>query len=116
MNELGPAQIVWPLMTVLVAVAAVASAVVSIANARKRVPPLPEELAKTYATKDEVSDAYNRLSDRIDREIRLICDNNAEHVRKLDALFSTTNHANAETQRSLGRIEGKLDSHLEAHS
>ena len=115
MNGLSPDQLVWPLISVLSSVAVIVSVIVAVIKLNRRAPPLPEELAKNYATKVEVSEVHKRLSDRIDREIRLICENNADHNRKLDSLISTTNHSALETQRALGRIEGKLDSHLEQH-
>lgn len=114
MNELGPGQIIWPLLTILVSIAAIASVIIGAAKLR-RMPPLPEELAKMYATKRELADARKELNDRVDREMKVIGECNAEQTRKLDSLITTTNHSAMETQRSLGRIEGKLDAHLEQH-
>lgn len=115
MNELSPSQILWPLLTILVSIAAIASVIIGAAKLR-RIPPLPEELAKTYATKKELSEVRREFNDRVDREMKIIGECNAEQTRKLDSLISTTNHSAMETQRSLGRIEGKLDAHLEQHT
>ena len=110
MNELGPAQIIWPLLTIAVAIAFIAAV-----KLNRRFPPLPEELAKTYATQDMLDSNFDAVHDRIDREVSAIRGSQAETSRKLDALIATTNRTSEEAQRSLGRIEGKLDAHLEQH-
>ncbi len=112
MNELAPGQILWPLLTVAVSIASIGSVVVGAIKLGKRIPPLPEELAKVYATKVEVRNGMEAINARIDREIQLIRDTSGDTSEKLDALITTTNHNAMNTERALGRIEGKLDAHL----
>lgn len=116
MNELSPGQILWPLLSIISSLSAIAVGIIAVIKLNRRIPPLPEEVAKIYATKIEVQDLSSHLNDRIDREMMLIGQCNAEQTRKIDALITTTNHSAQDTQRALGRIEGKLDAHLEAHS
>ena len=115
MNELGPSQIIWPLLTIAVAIASIASVIIAAVKLNRRFPPLAEELAKTYATQDMLDSKFDAVNDRIDREVSAIRGSQAETSRKLDSLIATTNRTSEETQRSLGRIEGKLDAHLEQH-
>lgn len=118
MNEIGPGQIIWPLLTILVSVSAVAAVFL---GSRRR-PPLAEELAKSYVTKKDCENLRQDINDRIDREIRLILSANVEQSKKLDALIATTGQTARDTDRSLGRIEGKieglqgaLDQHIKEH-
>lgn len=115
MNTIAPDQIIWPLISVLSSVAVIVAVIVAIVKLNRRSPPLPEELAKIYATKLEVHSLGQQVNSRIDREMDLIGKSNVEQTRKLDSLIITTNRSSEETQRSLGRIEGKLDAHLEQH-
>lgn len=114
-DAIQPAQILWPIITILVALASLAGVAIAWYGVRKRTPPLAEELAKVYATKTELGTNIGAINDRIDREMSLIRHNASENSRKLDGLITTTNRTSEEAQRSLGRIEGKLDAHLEAH-
>lgn len=115
MNEIAPGQLIWPLMSVLSSVAVIVGMIIAVIKLNRRIPPLPEEVAKTYATRVEMQALGKQVNERIDREMKIIGECNAEQTRKLDSLISTTNHSAMETQRSLGRIEGKLDAHLEQH-
>ena len=116
MNEISPGQIIWPLMSVLSSVAVIVGMIIGFIKLNRRTPPLAEELAEKYATKTLLDARVAALNDRVDREIRIIRDGHIETSRKLDGLITTTNRTSEETQRSLGRIEGKLDAHLEQHA
>jgi hypothetical protein len=116
MPELSPGQIIWPLMSILSSVAVIAGMIIAIVKLNRRIPPMAEEAAKTYATKIEMQELGRQINDRIDREMDFIGKSNADQTRKLDSLITTTNRSSEETQRSLGRIEGKLDAHLEQHA
>lgn len=74
----------------------------------RRDPPLPEELAKEYVRKPELSTAVEILNSRISREIGMLRKDFETQDGKLDSLIATTNQISRDTQRSLGRIEGKL--------
>ena len=115
MNELGPAQIIWPLLTIAVAIASIASVIIAAVKLNSRMPPLAEELAKNYATRDELDKEVKSLNIRIDREVGMLLSSSAEHSLKLDALIATTSQTARDTERALGRIEGKLDQHIKEH-
>lgn len=115
MNELGPAQIIWPLLTIAVAIASIASVIIAAVKLNRRVPPLAEEIAANYATREELDNEVRDLNKRIDREVNAILSMNIDQGKKLDALIATTNKTALDTERALGRIEGKLDTHLEQH-
>lgn len=106
MNE---AQFAWPLISVLASVSAIVVAVVAVVKLNRRQPPLAEELAKNYATRCELDEEVKGLNDRIDREISLILSSTSEQSKKLDALITTTGQTARDTDRSLGRIEGKIE-------
>ncbi len=114
-DAIQPSQIIWPIISILVAMASIAGVAIAWYGVRRRNPPIAEELAKVYATKTDLCANIAAVNDRIDREMSLIRHNAAENSRKLDSLITTTNHTAMQTERSLGRIEGKLDAHLEAH-
>lgn len=109
MTELSPGQILWPLLSILSSVAVIASVVVAVIRLNRRSPPLAEDIAKFYATKDELHDQCDNLNKRIDREMRMILASDAEQNRKLDSISSTTNKTAQDTERALGRIEGKIE-------
>lgn len=122
MTELSPGQILWPLLSILSSGAVILSVVVAVIKLNRRTPPLPEEVAKIYATKGELHDQCSNLSGRIDREIGMILASDAAQNRKLNSIITTTSHTARETDRSLGRIEGKiegiqgaLDQHIKEH-
>lgn len=102
-------QIAGPLISVLAAVATIAVAIVAIIKLNRRQPPLAEELAKNYATRRELDEEVQCLNDRIDREVRLILSSSVEQSKKLDSLIATTGQTARDTDRSLGRIEGKIE-------
>ena len=108
-DAIQPAQIAWPIITLLVACATIAGAAIAWYGVKKRTPPLAEELAKVYATKSEVCANIDAVNDRIDREVLVIRSNQAETSRKLDDLITTTNRTSEAFERSLGRIEGMLE-------
>jgi biopolymer transport protein ExbB/TolQ len=123
---MSEAQIAWPLISVVGSlvgtVTAIIVAIVAVMKLNRRQPPLAEYLAKNYALRTDLDDEVKELNNRIDREIRLILAANIEQSKKLDALIATTGQTARDTDRSLGRIEGKieglqgaLDQHIKEH-
>ena len=108
MNEIPPGQILWPILTILVSLSSIGGLAVSWYKASRRTPPLPEEIAREYVRKPELSTAVEILNSRISREVGMLRDGFEAQGRKIDTLISTTNHIALTTERSLGRIEGKL--------
>lgn len=84
-----PAEIVWPLLCLLAQVAAILGGLAML----RRNPPLPEQVAKEYATKQELEKEVEALSKRLDY---------LEH-----SLLNEVRSASA----SIGRIEGALGIH-----
>ena len=86
---MDPGQILWPLLSV---VATVATVVGGLAMLRRN-PPLPEQVAKEYATKAELQAEVADLSRRLDY---------LEH-----SLLNEVRNAST----AIGRIEGALGIH-----
>lgn len=105
---MGPHDIIWPMITIGVALSSIAGTVVSILRLR-RAPPIAEEVAKTYASKAELSREVTRLEVRMDHGITTLRADYAAQEQKLDRLTATIQTQARETERALGRIEGALD-------
>ena len=108
MTDILPGQIIWPIIAILVSLSSIGGFVLSAYKTSRRDPPLPEELAKEYVRKPELSTAVEILNSRISREIGMLRDSFESQGRKIDTLIQTTNHIAMNTERTLGRIEGKI--------
>lgn len=93
MNEVLPEQIIWPIITIIATITAVASGIVGMVNSRRRNPPLAEELAKIYATKTELKDVRARFDKCRDDHADQSCNAN----KTINAQF-------ADIQRTLGQM------------
>ena len=96
MQQILPDQIIWPIIIILSSLSSLAGVVVAVYRTR-RMPPLPEEIAKTYATKAELCSLTHRI-ESADNDLR-------EQLSRMD---SSWNHQIRDIMRSLGRIEGKV--------
>jgi len=112
MTQITPDQILWPIITILVALASLSGVGIAWYGVSKRTPPIPEDLAKNYVQKPELHSAVSVLNAKIEREIGIIRACTDDSSKKLDQILSTANRNAMDTERSLGRIEGKLDEHL----
>jgi len=101
----------------LAALAALVNYVVSIVAAFRRSPPLPEEVAKAYATKREVAELKQEIKterERVDKILAkqfdlirgLTSETNERYIR-LESSINTWQHG---IERLIGKIEGKVDS------
>ena len=116
--------IIGAAVVALAALAALVSYVVSIVRGFQamrheanppRNPPLPEELAKSYATKREIAELKQEIKgerERIDKIlakqfdlIRGLTDANTERFSRLESSISTWQLG---VERMIGRIEGKV--------
>lgn len=113
------------LASIIGAVAGVSNIVKNIAVTRAardpaRTPPLPEELAKVYATKTELLAMREELRstckanhehvDKIHNDIfNLIRRTQTEIVTKLDKLGTEISEWQRGIERQIGKIEGKLE-------
>lgn len=95
MNEIP--QIVWPLICIAVAIAQIVTAW---AQAR-RTPPLPEQLAKEYVTKDEFR-----------RELDALRDDNAAQNAAINSLSKSLSSEIKQMSAAIGRLQGTLDTLL----
>jgi hypothetical protein len=109
MNE---AQLAWPLISILGSVAAIVVGVVAVVKLNRRVPPLPEEMAKNYIHKPEFNAAVCGINSRIDGVSQQSNNAVARLADKFDALINTLHRNAMDTERALGRIEGKLNEHV----
>ncbi len=95
MNEIP--QIVWPLICIAVAIAQIVTAW---AQAR-RTPPLPEQLAKEYVTKEELR-----------RELKSLRDDNAIQNATINSLSKSLSSEIKQMSLAIGRLEGTLSTLL----
>ena len=86
---MNPSEIAWPVICLVAQVAAILGGIAML----RRNPPLPEQVAKEYATKQELEKEVQALSKRLDY---------LEH-----SLLNEVRTASA----SIGRIEGALGIH-----
>ena len=108
--------IIGAAVVALAALAALVNYVVSIVAAFRRSPPLPEELAKAYATKREIAELKQEIKgerERIDKIlakqfdlIRGLTDANTERFSRLESSISSWQLG---IERMIGRIEGKVN-------
>ena len=112
--------IIGAAVVALAALAALVSYVLSIVRSFSRNPPLPEELAKGYATKQELANEITELKDELKAEreridkilakqfdlIRGLTDANTERFSRLESSISSWQLG---VERMIGRIEGKVN-------
>lgn len=97
--------IIGAVVVALAALAALVNYVISIVRGFRRDPPLPEELAKSYATKHEIAELKDELQaerHRVDGILR-------QQFDLLRELTEKTNQWQLGVERMIGRIEGKVD-------
>ena len=94
---MDPSQIVWPVILFLVALAQIVTAW---AQAR-RTPPLPEQLAKDYVTKDELK-----------HEIELLRSENARQTDAINTLTKTITSEIKQQSAAVGRLQGTVEAIL----
>lgn len=97
--------IIGAAVVALAALAAIVNNVVSIVRGFRRDPPLPEELAKAYATKQEIAELKLELKAERDR----IDDIMNQQFNRLRELTEKTNQWQLGVERMIGRIEGKVN-------
>ena len=111
--------IIGAAVVALAALAALVNYVVSIVRGFSRTPPLPEEMAKAYATKRELEVEIARLWKELKDErqrvdgilkqqfdlIRGLTDANTERFSRLESSISSWQLG---IERMIGRIEGKV--------
>ncbi|MBR2066641.1 MAG: hypothetical protein IKB52_00730 [Kiritimatiellae bacterium] len=97
--------IIGAAVVALAALAAIVNNVVSIVRGFRRDPPLPEELAKAYATKQEIAELKLELKAERDR----IDDIMNQQFNLLRELTEKTNQWQLGVERMIGRIEGKVN-------
>ena len=88
-----PSQIIWPLILIAVAAAQVVTAWAMI----RRTPPLPEQLAKEYVTKEE----FRRELDALRRD-------NAMQTEAINALAKTITSEIKQQSAAVGRLQGTV--------
>ena len=113
MTELSPAHIIWPLLSIIASVVVIGSGIWSAVVISRRRPPLSEELAKEYATKKDLADEISDVNRRMDRELGHAFTSLKDQGSEIKSLINTVNKIQRETERTLGRIEGKLDHHIQ---
>ena len=108
--------IIGAAVVALAALAALVNYVISIVTAFRRSPPLPEEVAKAYATKQELAELKqeNKVErDRVDAILRqqfdLIRKLTEDTFEKFSGLMSSIKEWQLGVERMIGRIEGKVD-------
>lgn len=101
--------IIGAAVVALAALAAIVNNVVSIVRGLRRDPPLPEEMAKGYATKQELADEIAELKLELKAERDRIDDIMNQQFNLLRELTEKTNQWQLGVERMIGRIEGKVD-------
>ena len=112
--------IIGAVVVALAALAALVNYVISIVHGFRRNPPLPEELAKGYATKQELAAEIAELKEelkaereRIDKihakQFDLIRGLTAELTERYSRLESSISSWQLGIERMIGRIEGKVN-------
>ena len=97
--------IIGAAVVALAALAALVNSVMSIARGFRRDPPLPEEVAKAYATKREVAE----LKDELRSERRRVDGILKQQFDLLRELSEKTSQWQLGVERMIGRIEGKVN-------
>lgn len=119
--------IIGAAVVALAALAALVNSVMSIARGFRRDPPLPEEVAKSYATKQELAELKRELTDglvdlkrEISGDIKDLRNNINEERRRVNGdmkqlfdlvrdLTAKDNEWHQSVNLMLGRIEGKVN-------
>jgi len=108
--------IIGAAVVALAALAALVNYAISIVSAFRRSPPLPEEVAKAYATKRELAELKTEIKserDRVDKilakQFDLIRKLSEDTFEKFSALMSSLKEWQLGIERMIGRIEGKVD-------
>ena len=96
--------IIGAAVVALAALAALVNSVMSIVRGFRRDPPLPEEVAKAYATKREIAE----LKDELRAERRRVDGILNQQFELLRELTEKTNQWQLGVERMIGRIEGKV--------
>ena len=112
--------IIGAVVVALAALAALVNYVLSIVHGFRRDPPLPEELAKGYATKcelaEEIAELKQELKDerqRVDaiqkQQFDLIRKLSEDTFEKFSVLMASLKDWQLGIERMIGRIEGKVN-------
>lgn len=112
--------IIGAAVVALAALAALVNYVVSIVRGFQRTPPLPEDMAKNYATKRELAAEIAELKselkaerERVDKilgkQFDLIRGLTAETTERYNRLESSISSWQLGIERLIGRIEGKVN-------
>ena len=115
--------IIGAAVVALAALAALVNSVMSIARGFRRDPPLPEEVAKAYATKQELTELKKDLKEerkRVDgifqeqfAMIRKLDDDAGKRMERLEATIQNwqkgVDNWQLGIERMIGRIEGKVN-------
>lgn len=108
--------IIGAVVVALAALAALVNYVISIVHGFRRDPPLPEEVAKAYATKRELAELKQELKDersRVDailkQQFDLIRKLSEDTFEKFSVLMASLKDWQLGIERMIGRIEGKVD-------
>ena len=101
--------IIGAAVVALAALAAIVNNVVSIVRGLRRDPPLPEEMAKGYATKQELAEEIAELKRELKAERDRIDDIMNQQFNLLRELTEKTNQWQLGVERMIGRIEGKVN-------
>ena len=112
--------IIGAAVVALAALAALVNYVVSIVRGFQRTPPLPEEVAKAYATKrelaEEIAELKQELKDerqRVDaifkQQFDLIRKLSEDTFEKFSVLMASLKDWQLGIERMIGRIEGKVN-------
>ena len=101
--------IIGAAVVALAALAALVNYVISIVAAFRRSPPLPEELARDYATKRELARAIAELKEELQTERHRVDGILRQQFDLLRELTEKTNQWQLGVERMIGRIEGKVN-------
>ena len=101
--------IVGAAVVALAALAALVSSVMSIARGFRRDPPLPEEVAKEYATKRELHNEISSLKGELKSERERVDGILAQQFKLMRELMEKINQWQLGVERMIGRIEGKVN-------
>ena len=97
--------IIGAAVVALAALAALVNSVMSIVHGFRRDPPLPEEVAKAYATKRELAE----LKDELRTERRRVDGIFEQQFNTLRELTEKISQWQLGIERMIGRIEGKVN-------
>lgn len=101
--------IIGAVVVALAALVALVNYVLSIVHYFRRSPPLQEELAKGYATKQELANGLAELKEEIRSERRRVEGILNQQFDLMRDFTEKTNHWQLGVERMIGRIEGKVN-------